>query len=128
MVAHYHGQKWNAAELARSLGTSEPTTRKYLDLLTGMYLVRQLPPWFENVGKRQVKAPKVYIRDSGLLHSLLKLDQLFVVYPGGQSLRLADKVELVSIQHLPKRLELQRGKARRSVRAVPTIPKRRAGD
>jgi predicted AAA+ superfamily ATPase len=76
MVAHYHGQKWNAAELARSLGASEPTTRKYLDILTGMFLVRQLPPWFENVGKRQVKAPKVYIRDSGLLHVLLKLDSL----------------------------------------------------
>ena len=74
MVAHYHGQKWNAAELARSLGTSEPTTRKYLDILSGMFLVRQLPPWFENVGKRQVKAPKTYVRDSGLLHSLMKLD------------------------------------------------------
>jgi predicted AAA+ superfamily ATPase len=185
MIAHYHGQKWNAAELARSLGASEPTTRKYLDILTGMYLVRQLPPWFENVGKRQVKAPKVYIRDSGLLHALmkldafasleahpklgaswegfaleqvlsvtgdrdayswsthsgpetdllvfwrgkrvgfefkyndapdmtksmhtamedLKLDQLFVVYPGSQSLALTDKAELVSIQHLPERLK-----------------------
>ena len=185
MVAHCHGQKWNAAELARSLGTSEPTTRKYLDILSGMFLVRQLPPWFENVGKRQVKAPKIYVRDSGLLHSLmkldgfasleahpklgaswegfaleqvlrvtgdrdayfwsthsgpeldllvfwhgkrvgfefkyndapdltksihlamqdLKLDQLFVVYPGNQSLKLADKTEMVSIQHLPERLK-----------------------
>lgn len=76
MVAHYHGQKWNAAELARSLGASEPTARKYLDLLSGMFLVRQLPPWFENIGKRQVKAPKVYVRDSGLLHALLRLDGL----------------------------------------------------
>ena len=184
MVAHYHGQKWNAAELARSMGTSEPTMRKYLDILTGMFLVRQLPPWFENVGKRQVKAPKVYVRDSGLLHSLFKLDalaaleshpklgaswegfaleqvlsvvgdrdayfwsthsgpeldllvfsrgkrlgfefkyndspdltrsmhvaredlqldRLFVVYPGGHSLKLAGKAELVGIQHLPARL------------------------
>ncbi len=184
MVAHYHGQKWNAAELARALGTSEPTTRKYLDILAGMFLVRQLPPWFENVGKRQVKAPKIYVRDSGLLHSLmkldgiasleahpklgaswegfaleqvlsvtgdqdayfwsthsgpeldllvfwhgqrlgfefkygdspdltksmhvamddLKLDRLFVVYPGGQSLKLPGRAELLSIQHLPARL------------------------
>lgn len=76
MVAHYHGQKWNSAELARSLGKSEPTTRSYLDILTGMFLVRQLQPWFENVGKRQVKAPKIYVRDSGLLHSLMKLDNI----------------------------------------------------
>jgi uncharacterized protein len=185
MIAHYHGQKWNAAELARSLGATEPTTRKYLDLLTGMFLVRQLPPWFENVGKRQVKAPKVYVRDSGQLHALmkldglasleshpklgaswegfaleqvlkvtgerdayfwsthsgaeldllvfwhgkrvgfefkysdspdltksmrvamedLKLDQLFVVYPGGPSLKLANGVELLPIRRLTQRLE-----------------------
>lgn len=71
MVAHYHGNIWNAAEPARSLGVSEPTVRRYLDLLTGVFLVRQLPPWHENLGKRQVKAPKVYVRDSGLLHALL---------------------------------------------------------
>lgn len=71
MVAHYHGNIWNAAEPARSLGVSEPTVRRYLDLLTEVFLVRQLPPWHENLGKRQVKAPKVYVRDSGLLHALL---------------------------------------------------------
>ncbi|MGH8679205.1 MAG: ATP-binding protein [Burkholderiales bacterium] len=71
MVAHYHGNVWNAAEPARSLGVSEPTVRRYLDLLTGVFMVRQLPPWYENLGKRQVKAPKVYVRDSGLLHALL---------------------------------------------------------
>ena len=71
MVAHYHGQIWNGAELARSFGVSETTVRHYLDLLTGTFLLRQLPPWFENLGKRQYKAPKVYVRDSGLLHSLL---------------------------------------------------------
>jgi hypothetical protein len=71
MVAHYHGQTWNAAELARALAISESTVRRYLDLMTGVFTVRQLPPWFENLGKRQVKAPKVYIRDSGLLHALL---------------------------------------------------------
>lgn len=71
MVAHYHGNIWNAAEPARSLGVSEPTIRRYLDLLTGVFMVRQLAPWHENIGKRQVKAPKIYMRDSGLLHALL---------------------------------------------------------
>lgn len=71
MVAHYHGQVLNLAELARALGSSEPTARRYIDILSGTYAVRQLPPWFENLKKRQVRAPKVYIRDSGLLHALL---------------------------------------------------------
>lgn len=71
MVAHYHGQIWNAAELARALAINESTVRRYLDLMTGLFMVRQLPPWFENLGKRQVKAPKVYVRDTGLLHGLL---------------------------------------------------------
>jgi predicted AAA+ superfamily ATPase len=71
MLAHYHGQTWNAAELARALAVNESTVRRYLDLLTGVFMLRQLPPWFENIGKRQVKAPKVYVRDSGLLHALL---------------------------------------------------------
>ena len=73
MLAHYHGGVWNAAEAARSLGASEPTARRYLDLMTGLFLVRQLQPWHENLNKRQVKAPKVYVRDSGLLHALLGL-------------------------------------------------------
>ena len=70
MLAHYHGQTWNAADPARGLGVSEPTVRKYLDFMSGLQLVRQLPPWHENLGKRQIKAPKIYIRDSGLLHYL----------------------------------------------------------
>ena len=74
MIAHFHGQIWNAAELARSLGSSEPTARRYLNILCGTYVVRQLPPWFENLKKRQVKAPKVYIRDSGVCHALLGID------------------------------------------------------
>ncbi len=73
MLAHFHGGVWNGAEFARSLGTSEPTARKYLDLLTGAYVARQLQPWHENIGKRQVKSPKVYVRDSGLLHALLSV-------------------------------------------------------
>lgn len=76
MVAHYHGQIWNAAEFARSLGTSENTARRYLDILSGAFMVRILPPWFENIRKRQVKAPKIYIRDSGILHTLLQLSDL----------------------------------------------------
>jgi predicted AAA+ superfamily ATPase len=73
MLAHYHGQIWNAAEPAASLGLSQPTVRSYLDLMTSAYMIRQLQPWHENLSKRQVKAPKIYIRDSGLLHSLLGL-------------------------------------------------------
>ncbi len=73
MIAHYHCQIWNAAEFARSLGASEGTARRYLDILAGAYMVRVLPPWFENLSKRQVKSPKIYIRDSGLLHTLLQL-------------------------------------------------------
>ena len=72
MLTHYHGQVWKGSELARSLGASEPTMRKYLDLLTSTFMVRQLAPWHENVGKRQVKAPKIYVRDSGLLHCLMR--------------------------------------------------------
>lgn len=71
MLAHHHGQVWNGAELARALAVSESTVRRYLDLLAGVFMVRVLPPWFENLGKRLVKSPKVYVRDSGLLHALL---------------------------------------------------------
>lgn len=70
MLAHYHGQIWNASAVAASLGVSAPTCRRYLDALTGVFMVRQLQPWHENLGKRQVKAPKIYFRDSGLFHSL----------------------------------------------------------
>ncbi len=73
MLAHYHGGIWNAAEAARSLGVTEPTARRYVDLLSGLFMVRQLQPWHENLKKRQVKAPKVYVRDSGMLHALLGL-------------------------------------------------------
>ena len=71
MLAHYHGQTWNGADLARSIDVSETTVRRYVDALTDALMVRQLTPWFANVAKRQVKSPRVFIRDSGLLHSLL---------------------------------------------------------
>ena len=73
MLAHWHGQTWNASELGRAMSLSDKTVRGYLDLLTGTYMVRQLQPWFENVAKRQVKAPKIYLRDPGLLHALLDI-------------------------------------------------------
>lgn len=73
MLAHYHGQIWNASEFGRSFGVADTTVRKYLDQLSSALVVRQLAPWHENIAKRQVKAPKVYIADSGLLHSLLNL-------------------------------------------------------
>jgi hypothetical protein len=71
MLAHYHGNLWNAAEPARSLGVSQPTTRHYLDILTDLFVARQLAPWHANLKKRQVRSPKIYVRDSGLLHQLL---------------------------------------------------------
>ena len=71
MVAHYHGQIWNASEIGRSLGEAHTTVKRHLEILCGALVMRQLPPWFENLGKRQVKSPKVYLRDTGLLHSLL---------------------------------------------------------
>jgi predicted AAA+ superfamily ATPase len=73
MLAHYHGQLWNGVELARAFGVAHTTVRHYLDILTGALVIRQLLPWHENIGKRQVKAPKVYLADSGLLHTLLGL-------------------------------------------------------
>lgn len=73
MLAHYSGQLWNGAELARAFGVSEPTVRHYLDILSATCMVRILPPWHENMGKRQVKAPKIYLADSGLLHALLDI-------------------------------------------------------
>ena len=74
MLAHYHGQTWNAAEPARALGVNESTTRRYLDLFTDALMIRQLQPWHANLAKRQIRSPKIYVRDSGLLHSLLGIE------------------------------------------------------
>jgi predicted AAA+ superfamily ATPase len=71
MIAHYHGQLWNAAEPARSLSMGETSIRRYLDLLTDVFMIRQLPPWSTNIAKRQIKTPKIYFRDTGMLHYLL---------------------------------------------------------
>jgi len=74
MLAHTHGQIWNASSLGRSLGLNDKTVRSYLDILSGTFMVRQLQPWHVNLKKRQVKAPKIYLRDSGLLHALLGVE------------------------------------------------------
>lgn len=75
MLAHYHGQVWNGSEIARSFGVSHTTSRRYLDLLVDTFMVRILPPWSENAGKRVVKSPKLYFRDVGLLHHLLGIQR-----------------------------------------------------
>lgn len=76
MLAHSHGQLWNASQLGRAMGLSDKTVKRYLDDLTQTYMIRQLQPWFENLRKRQVKSPKIYLRDSGLLHTLLSLNYI----------------------------------------------------
>ncbi|MCY4456649.1 MAG: ATP-binding protein [Acidimicrobiaceae bacterium] len=76
MLAHYHGQTWNSARIAQSIDVSEATVRRYVDALTDALVVRQVPPWFANISKRQVKSPRVYIRDSGLLHRLLGINTM----------------------------------------------------
>ena len=73
MVAHLHGSMLNASHLAASLGVSQPTVNKYLELLEGSFLIRRLPPYFANLGKRLTKSPKMYLRDSGLLHHILRI-------------------------------------------------------
>ncbi len=88
MLAHFHGQVWNAADPARSLAVSEPTVRRHLDVLTQTFMLRQLQPWHQNLGKRQVKSPKLYFRDTGLLHALMgvhTLDALLVHPRSGAS-------------------------------------------
>ena len=76
MLAHYHGQVWNASELARSMDVSVTAVNRYRDLLAGTFMIRVLEPWYENLGKRLVKSPKIYLRDSGVLHFLLGLEEM----------------------------------------------------
>jgi len=85
MLAHCHGQIWNASRVASAMGINDKTARSYLDILTETYMVRQLQPWHENISKRQVKSPKVYFRDTGLLHSLLDLQTLHTIAGHPQS-------------------------------------------
>ena len=76
MIAHYHGQTWNASEFGRSFGVADTTVRSYLDILTSALVIRQLSPWYANISKRQVKAPKIFITDSGLVHTLLNISNM----------------------------------------------------
>jgi uncharacterized protein len=80
MLAHYHGQTWNAAEASRSFGVSDMTVRRYLDILEGVFMIRVLQPWYANIHKRQVKSPKIYFRDSGLFHTLLGIHSELDLY------------------------------------------------
>ena len=79
MLAHYHGQTWNASRIGSALGINDKTARSYLDILTQTYMIHQIQPWHENIRKRQVKSPKIYFRDTGLLHSLLDLRDFHTV-------------------------------------------------
>ena len=71
MLAHYHGQIFNASEIARSMNVNQTTASGYLDILSAVFMVRALQPWHANLKKRQIKRPKIYFRDSGILHTLL---------------------------------------------------------
>lgn len=104
MLAHFHGQTLNSSELGRSMGITDKTVRSYLDILTGTYMVRQLQPWFENITKRQVKAPKIYFRDSGILHHLLAVtDQdSLMVHP-----RLGASWEGFALEQVISRMKLK---------------------
>lgn len=97
MLAHYHGQVWSAAEPARALGISQPTVRRYLDVLEGVFMVRQLQPWYANVPKRQVKSLKVYFRDSGLVHALpgIKASKQLLEHPRSGASREGYAIEEV---------------------------------
>lgn len=105
MLAHYHGQIWNAAELARSMGVGEKAVRHYLDILAGAFMVRQLLPWFENVGKRLVKSPRIYLRDPGILHFLLgvRTRQEILAHPklgaSWEGFALEQVIELLEAEH-----------------------------
>ena len=101
MLAHDHGQIWNSAELARALGMSESTARRYLDLLQHTFMAQVLQPWAENLGKRVVMTPKVYFADAGLLHALLRIQNRedLLTHP-----RVGASFEGFAMQHVMRRL------------------------
>jgi predicted AAA+ superfamily ATPase len=104
MLAHWHGQIWSSSEFGRSFGVADTTVRRYLDVMSGALVVRQLQPWHANLSKRQVKSPKVYVRDSGLLHALLgienrtdlELQEVVVIHAGEECFPLAKRVRAVA--------------------------------
>lgn len=108
MIAHYHGQPWNASEIAGSLGVNYKTAQHYLDILTGSFMVRSLPSWTENLGKRVRKAPKIYLRDSGLFHALQRIGSL----PELQSHpKLGASWEGLALEHVLRVLRVEPGEA-----------------
>jgi uncharacterized protein len=108
MIAHYHGQTWNASEIARSLGVNYKTAQHYLDILTGAFMVRSLPSWTENLGKRVRKAPKIYLRDSGLFHSLQNIRSMpeLQAHP-----KLGASWEGLALEHVLRVLRVEPGEA-----------------
>lgn len=106
MLAHYHGQTWNGSELARSLGVSDKTVSRYLDILEGTFMAFRLTPWHVNAGKREVKAPKVYVADTGLLHSLLGVGSIdaLLAHP-----KCGASWEGLMVHAVIQRLEAKRG-------------------
>ncbi len=108
MVAHYHGQAWNASEIAGSLGVSYKTAQRYLDILTGAFMIRALPPWTENLGKRIRKAPRIYLRDSGLFHALQNIRSLpeLQAHP-----KLGASWEGLALEHVLRVLRAEPGEA-----------------
>jgi len=108
MVAHYHGQTWNASEIARSLGINYKTAQHYLDILVGSFIVRSLPAWTENLGKRVRKAPKIYLRDTGLFHALQRIHSLadLQAHP-----KLGASWEGMALEHVLRTLQVETGEA-----------------
>jgi uncharacterized protein len=108
MITHYHGQTWNASEIAGSLGINYKTAQHYLDILTGSFMIRALPPWTENLGKRVRKAPKIYLRDNGLFHALQNIRTL----PELQSHpKLGASWESLALEHVLRVLRAEPGEA-----------------
>jgi predicted AAA+ superfamily ATPase len=108
MIAHYHGQSWNASEIAGSLGVNYKTAQHYLDVLTGSFMIRSLPTWTENMGKRVRKAPKIYLRDSGLFHALQRISSLseLQAHP-----KLGASWEGLALEHVLRVLRVEPGEA-----------------
>ena len=108
MVAHYHGQTWNASEIAGSLGVNYKTAQHYLDILVGSFMIRSLPSWTENLGKRVRKAPKIYLRDSGLFHALQGIRSLpeLQAHP-----KLGASWEGLALEHVLRVLRVEPGEA-----------------
>lgn len=108
MVAHYHGQSWNASEIAGSLGINYKTAQRYLDILVGAFMIRSLPSWTENLGKRVRKAPKIYLRDSGIFHALQRIGSMLELQSHP---KLGASWEGLALEHVLRILRVEPGEA-----------------